>query len=163
MPDWAKPEMGGKGDAYLDFLVDTVKPLIDRSFPTAPDPANTGTVGSSMGGLISIYAAATRPDTFALAGVMSTALMWNKLKILDIVGDSEMGYARIYIDAGGREGRGMTANARKLRNVLTTIGFVEGKNLMYVEERFGIHKESAWARRLPKALRFLLAPTKPAD
>ncbi len=45
--------MGGKGDAYLDWLVGAVKPLIDRSFPTRAEREATGIIGSSMGGLIS--------------------------------------------------------------------------------------------------------------
>lgn len=160
LPNWAKREMGGKGDAYLDFVIDTVKPLIDSSFPTLDVPAATGIVGSSMGGLISMYALATRGDTFGLAGVMSPSLTWSKFRILDIVADSELDGARVYIDAGGREGRGMTANARRLRDALLKTGFAEGRDLMYVEERYGIHKESAWARRLPDALRFLLGPAQ---
>src|SRR5215217_1626799 len=46
---------GGCGDDYLEFLVRTVKPLVDRSFRTLPDRENTGIAGSSMGGLISLY------------------------------------------------------------------------------------------------------------
>ncbi len=58
--------MGGKGDAYLDWVIGTVKPLIDRSFPTGLGPADTAMIGSSMGGLISLYALAARPATFGL-------------------------------------------------------------------------------------------------
>ena len=48
--------MGGKGDAYLEWLVGTVKPLVDRSFPTRAERMATGIIGSSMGGLIALYA-----------------------------------------------------------------------------------------------------------
>jgi hypothetical protein len=68
--------------------------------------------------------------------------------------------ARIHLDAGGREWRGMLPGARRLRELLLEQGWVEGRDLHYVEELYGIHRESAWARRLPDALRFLLAETR---
>lgn len=161
LPAWAKRrEMGGKGDAYLSFVVDTIKPLIDREFPTVVDPAATGIIGSSMGGLISIYALIARPEAFGLAGVVSPSLPWSDYRILEAIREHPPRGARIYIDIGGREGRGMTADTRRLRDLLVTVGFVEGENLLYVEEHYGIHRESAWARRLPDALRFLLAETE---
>jgi hypothetical protein len=54
----------------------------------------------------------------------------------------------------------MLAEARRLRDLLLEQGYVEGRDLQYVEEPYGIHRESAWARRLPDALRFLLAETR---
>ena len=52
---------GGKGDAYLDFVVNTLKPYIDSNYRTLSDKKNTGIMGSSMGGLISHYAALKFP------------------------------------------------------------------------------------------------------
>ena len=157
LPDWAtRREMGGKGDAYLDYVIDTIKPLIDRSFPTAAGPSSTGIIGSSMGGLISLYGVVTRRNIFGLAGVISPSLPWSSYRILDVVRQEPPRGARIHVDIGGRESRGMTADTRRLRDLLIQQGFVEGRDLHYVEERYGIHRESAWARRLPDALRFLL-------
>lgn len=160
LPPWATREMGGKGDAYLDWVIDTVKPLIDRSFPTASGPAKTAMIGSSMGGLISLYALAARPETFGLAGAFSPSVLWSNYRIFDVLRErsAQFGEARLYVDAGIKEGRGMTTGARKLRNVLLEIGFAEGDDLRYVEDREGIHRETSWAKRLPDALRFLLSP-----
>jgi predicted alpha/beta superfamily hydrolase len=165
LPPWASREMGGKGDAYLDWVVGSVKPLIDRELPTASAPANTAIVGSSMGGLISLYALAARPETFGLAGVFSPSVMWSNFRILDVLRErsDQFADARLYVDAGSKEGRGMVAGARRLRRTLLDIGFAEGDDLMYVEDRAGIHRESAWARRLPDALRFLLPDAAKAD
>src|SRR6266705_781989 len=52
------------GDGYLDFVTHTVKPLVDAQFPTLPDRSHTGIAGSSMGGLISLYAFFRYPDVF---------------------------------------------------------------------------------------------------
>lgn len=160
-PKWAtRREMGGKGDAYLSFVVDTVKPLVDGAFPTSPDRAATGMIGSSMGGLISLYALAAKPDVFALAGVVSPSLRWSNFRILEVLREKPLRDVRVHLDIGGRESRGMTNDTRRLRDFLLDQGFAEGRDLHYVEERYGIHRESAWARRLPDALRFLLAGTK---
>lgn len=52
----------GRGNAYMSFLLDTIKPIIDSEFRTQPDTANTGIMGSSMGGLISLYYLWVKPD-----------------------------------------------------------------------------------------------------
>jgi predicted alpha/beta superfamily hydrolase len=154
---WAGRRVGGKGDAYLDWLVGAVKPLVDASFPTAPGRTATGVIGSSMGGLISLYALGRHGDTFRLAGVMSPSIAWSKYRLLRLIAQHGLPPARIHLDMGGREWRGMTADARRLRDLLIAKGFVEGRDLHYIEERYAIHREEAWARRLPDALRFLLA------
>ena len=149
---------GGKGDAYLDWLASAVKPLIDRSFPTLPERDATGLAGSSMGGLISLYGLVAKPDMFGMALAMSPSIMWHDYGILQLIDQGRMPRSRIHIDMGGREWRGGLADGRRLRDTLVSCGFVEGRDLNYIEERFAPHNESAWARRLPDALRFLLAP-----
>ncbi len=64
---------GGDGDAYIDFLVRTLKPYVDRRYRTRSAPMDTGIMGSSMGGLISLYAALRHPEVFGRAGVFSCA------------------------------------------------------------------------------------------
>lgn len=151
---------GGKGDAYLDWVVDHVKSLVDRTLPSAPGRSTTGIVGSSLGGLISLYALAAHPHVFGLAALMSPSLAWSDHQVLELVRAGRIPPTRIHLDAGGREWQGMFAEARRLRDLLLEQGFVEGRDLQYVEDRSGIHRESAWARRLPDALRFLLAETR---
>lgn len=153
--------MGGRGDAYLAWLVSTVKPLVDHSFPTRNDRNATGIIGSSMGGLISLYALLAHPDIFGLAGVMSPSLVWNDYRMLRLIEERGLPPSRVHLDMGGREWRTMLADARRLRDLLVSHGFVEGRDLHYVEERYAPHHESAWARRLPAALRFLLAEARP--
>lgn len=155
---WQGRRVGGRGDAYLDWLVRHVKPLVDASFPTLTDRMSTAIVGSSMGGLISLYAALCHADTFGLAGVMSPAILWSDYRVLRLIADRGVPPSRIHVDMGGREWRGMTADTRRLRDALVAAGMVEGRDLNYVEERHAAHHEEAWARRLPDALRFLFGP-----
>jgi len=149
--------VGGKGDAYLDWMVGSVKPLIDSSFPTIGERAATGILGSSMGGLISMYALLNHAEVFGMAGAMSPSIGWSDYRLLRLIGERGLRPARIHLDMGGREWRGMLRDARRLRRALLDAGLVEGHDLHYVEERHAIHREDAWARRLPDALRFLLA------
>ncbi|MGB7842151.1 MAG: alpha/beta hydrolase-fold protein, partial [Salinimicrobium sp.] len=55
---------GGKADAYVNFLMITLKPHIDATYRTLPDAENTAIMGSSLGGLTSFYAAIKYPETF---------------------------------------------------------------------------------------------------
>lgn len=61
-----------RGDAYLGFMADTLKPYIDARFSTKTDAASTSVMGSSMGGLMSLYAICQRPATFGAAACLST-------------------------------------------------------------------------------------------
>lgn len=59
-------------DGYVRFLAEALKPLIDGAYRTLTGPADTAIMGSSMGGLISLYAMMKRPDVFGAAGCVST-------------------------------------------------------------------------------------------
>ena len=139
------------GIKYLDFLTETVKPLIDRDFRTIPDPGHTGIMGSSMGGLISLYAIFHRPDVFGFAGVMSPSLWVCNFAIYPYIRHAPPAPGKIYLDHGTREG-----SAEPMRDVLIEKGLRLNDRLIYVREEGGEHTEAAWARRLPNALRFLL-------
>ncbi|MEX2547906.1 MAG: alpha/beta hydrolase-fold protein [Chloroflexota bacterium] len=149
--------VGGSGGAYLEWLVESVKPMVDRSFPTRTDREGTGTMGSSLGGLISLYAVAKYPHVFGFVGAMSPSLRWHDYKIEDLFVDWAPPRPRIHLDMGGREFKGLTTDARRMRDVLLASAWVMGRDLQYVEDRYGRHHEESWSRRLPDALRFLLA------
>lgn len=148
--------VGGKGDAYLEWLVGEIKPLIDRSFPTRTDREGTGLCGSSLGALISLYGMTKYPDEFGMVGALSPSVRWSDYALLRLVEEGKFPLARVYIDVGGREYRGMTSDGRRLRDAFIARGWVSGRDLLYVEDRYGGHREDSWARRLPTALRFLL-------
>ncbi len=164
------------GDKYVAFIADTLKPIIDRDFRTRPERQATGIAGSSLGGLISLYAFFRRPEVFGLAGVFSPALRFGKRGIFPFVKAAPFVPGRIYMDVGTAEGVGLVAKVRarqaaasqylqlvrRMNELLKKHGYVPGESLHYVEEQGGTHHESAWARRLPAALRYLLAePTPP--
>lgn len=139
------------GRQYLDFVINTVKPLIDRDFRTFADRDHTGILGSSMGGLISLYACFERSDVFGFVGAMSPSLWVERGAIYAYVRHRPAPHGKIYLDCGTRE-----MNAEGMRNALIEKGYREGQNLKYVREEGGEHSEAAWGRRLPEAMRFLL-------
>ncbi|MGQ0600663.1 MAG: alpha/beta hydrolase [Anaerolineales bacterium] len=141
----------GRGEQYLDFLVHTVKPMIDSTFNTEPGRQTTGILGSSMGGLISLYAFFRYPHIFGLAGVMSPSLWLAQSAIYDYVRSQPYSDGKIYLDHGTRE-----ASAKPMRDLLREKGYRLRHNLKYVAEKGARHTEWAWAKRLPEALRFLL-------
>lgn len=146
----------GKGQHYLDFLTQTLKPTIDRDFRTQPDSANTALIGSSMGGLISLYGFFRHPQVFGLAGVFSPALWVAHGAIYEFVRSAAFNHGRLYLDHGTRE-----ASALPMMQLLQEKGYRTGRDLRYVAEKGGRHSEDDWARRLPDALRFLLGAQPP--
>jgi predicted alpha/beta superfamily hydrolase len=141
----------GEGEAYLDWLLGSVKPVIDRDFRTLPDRPHTGIFGSSMGALISLYAFFRHPAIFGMVGAMSPAFWVGHGAIYRYIEQATFNEGRIYLDNGTRE-----MSARQMHRLLLQRGYQDGANLRYVTEKGGEHTESAWARRLPDALRFLL-------
>jgi len=169
-PVWIR-NRGGGGSAYLRFLVEAVKPAVDAAFPTRPERDATGIMGSSLGGLISLWAAVRHGSTFGLIGAMSAAVPPGQERVLEALRHPEPLPSRVYLDAGGREARhghdGPVDEARSrefvggvlaMREALLAAGLREPETLRYVEDPSAIHHESAWAARLPNALRFLFGP-----
>lgn len=147
---------GGKGDAYLDFIAETIKPLIDRDFRTLADREHTCIAGSSMGGLISLYAFFRRPDIFGVAGVLSPALWFAGRAIFEFVERAPYSEGKIYLDIGTREGERTLADVRRMRDLLMAKGYRLRKQLFYVEESGAGHEEGAWRRRIRFAVPFFL-------
>jgi predicted alpha/beta superfamily hydrolase len=170
-PSVLREGRGGRGADYVAFIAETIKPLIDADFRTLPDRGHTSIAGSSMGGLISLYAFFTRPDVFSRAGVFSPAFWFTaEDAIFNYVQNAAFAPGKIYLDVGTAEldhippeNRGQITSAiyrddaRRMRDLLLRKGYQPARDLLYVEEEGAPHHESAWARRLPAALRFLLA------
>jgi predicted alpha/beta superfamily hydrolase len=95
---------GGNADKYLEFIVNTLKPEIDKKYRTKTNAKNTTIMGSSLGGLISFYAAIKYADVFGKAGVFSPAFWINRKEINDYMANSKKLKAKIYFLCGDSEG-----------------------------------------------------------
>ncbi len=162
---------GGYADLYLRHLVEEVKPFIDENFRVRPFREDTGIGGSSLGGLLALYAAMTYPHYFGKVAALSPSLWWDDQVILKWAAEWEVDPAdfRIWLDMGwweadeedgeeeedGREEVDPLLEARALRDILVDKGFRRGRNFRYFEDAEGTHDELAWGRRFGRALTFL--------
>jgi predicted alpha/beta superfamily hydrolase len=162
-PDRRHEYAGEGADAYLSFLVETVRPLVEASFDVDTRREARGLVGSSLGGVVSLHGLFAHPDVFGLAGVLSPAFWWNDDRLFGFVERRPAPVARIYIDVGDDEDPDAVTRAAYVDGFERMTALLRGKgydetSLRTVLDRGGKHHESVWARRLPGALRFLLAP-----
>jgi len=147
---------GGEADAYLDFVVDTVKARIDADFRTRPEREHTTIVGSSMGGLLSLYAFFSRADVFGGAGVMSPSLWFGERAVLPFVEAAAFTPGRVYLDVGTEEGEDTLTDVIHLRALLRRKGYLPPHGLRYVEQPGAGHAETEWRQRFRDAVPFLL-------
>jgi predicted alpha/beta superfamily hydrolase len=142
----------GEGFAYLQALVETVKPAIDAGYRTRPEPAHTALVGSSMGGLISHAGLHRHAGVFGLGGVFSPSFWVSPLAVRGLTEAEPLRSSqRVFVYAGGREGPGMVEMARVYSDQLR--GQPAAHALLVWPE--AEHNERAWRQALPLALRFL--------
>jgi len=139
---------GGKIKAYQAFITDTVKPYIDRQYRTLPAKEHTAIMGSSLGGIASIYIAQQRPDVFSKAAGVSSSFWWNDgMFIRDVPANVPV---KFYIDAGTvNDGIEQTD---LMRAAMIAKGYKEGQDLYYVRAEGGIHNEKSWAARADKPI-----------
>jgi len=148
---------GGLARDYLQFLMNRVKPAVDAAFRTLPGARTTGLLGSSMGGLLSLFGFFERPDVFGLAGAMSPAFWFARRAIFPYVEKRPFHGGRLWLDAGTSEGPFALADVARMRDALIEKGYRLGRDLECVLETGGRHDEASWGRRLPATLRFMLA------
>jgi predicted alpha/beta superfamily hydrolase len=140
----------------MRFIVETLKPRIDKDYRTLSDRANTGIFGSSMGGLISLYGFFHHSNTFGFAGIMSPSLWFAKRAIFTDIEKMAAVSGKLYMDIGTQEGQQTLDDVRRMYRLLLSKGYSPGDEICYVEEQGGAHTETAWSGRLREALHFLL-------
>ncbi len=148
-----------KGDAYLRFLLEELKPRVDAAFRTDPDRSSIA--GSSMGGLISFYAAWRHPDVFSGAACLSPAFaerFGQECYRLVEADRDQLPDLKIFLSCGGAAGleAQLMEGTLKMADLLRNVKFPE-ENLSVRIEGWAEHNEEAWARMTPHWLRFLYA------
>lgn len=152
---WANPEYGGgEGVAYVNFIVNTLKPFIDTNFRTKTDRLNTGIMGSSLGGLISFYAAIEYQEIFGKAGVFSPSF-WLTNQIYDLVENTgKEQNMKIYLLAGEQESGSLIQEMVNMQNTLLNVGFQPSEVLLHINPE-GQHSEWFWRQEFPDAYTWL--------
>ncbi|KQQ87853.1 alpha/beta hydrolase [Massilia sp. Leaf139] len=149
---WDNPRFGqAEGRQYTDFIVKTLKPLIDARYRTLPGRAHTAIMGSSMGGLASHYAIAQYPQVFSKAGVFSPAY-WTAAPAFDFMAAHPLPQdARVYLLAGEKEDEPMVPDVRRMAQVVTASGHPAANTVLKIvpEQK---HDEAFWRGELRDAL-----------
>ncbi len=149
-----------KSDAYLRFLVDELKPVIDATYRTQSDRANTFILGSSMGGLISLYALTEYPQVFGGAGCISTHWPIGGDLLVDALAAQlpPPGNHRIYFDYGDQE---LDAQyppfQQRMDRHMQAAGYTHGHDWLTMPFPGTGHHERYWRDRVDLPLTFLLA------
>jgi predicted alpha/beta superfamily hydrolase len=137
----------GEGSEYVDFLVKTLKPFINKTYRTLKDKKNTFIAGSSMGGLISLYAVLKYPKVFGCAGVFSPAFWISGAKIFDdIKKKGKKINSRIYFYGGKLEGETMVPDILKAFEIMAK---VSKSRMTTVIRDEGKHNEARWRKEFP--------------
>ena len=148
-----KPYGDGEGDKYIDFLVKTLKPYIDKNFRTFSNKKNTFIAGSSMGGLISMYAVIKYPAVFGGAGIFSPAF-WTAPKLEDDLNKTAKKMkSKLFFYAGGKESDRMIPDMKKIE------ADIKANSSSKIYERTDAdakHNEAAWRKYFPEFYNWML-------
>jgi predicted alpha/beta superfamily hydrolase len=155
-----KKRSRGQLRSYGRFLVQELKPFIDREYRTKPAAEETGLGGSSLGGLATLALGLWFPGTFQRLAVMSPSIWWDDCVICRMVDDLEEKLPlKIWLDTGTLEPG--WERAAVLRDRLVEKGWRLYDDLQYSEVEGADHSEGAWAARFEAVLRFLYPPLPP--
>ena len=155
---------GGEGDEYMAFIVETLKPHIDENYRTRPERDHTGIMGSSLGGLISNYAAVEYQEVFSKAGIFSPAYWFADEVFTHVTNTGKQADMRIYFLAGEQE----TSDPDFLNdffamyNTFLSAGFSEDE-LFILTHQDGQHSEWYWRREFPDAYEWLFANSETTE
>lgn len=158
------PKLGkvvGRGHDTMEWIVHTLKPLIDERYPTLPGRRSTFIAGSSMGGLMSLYAIAAYNAVFSRAAALSPSIWFAARSLDELLRTAKLRRRTvIYMDYGSRE-MGNHANMQKRFGSVTRLLMERG---VYLTSRIvpgGTHCEASWEKQIPFFLNTLLYDWQP--
>lgn len=138
-----------KGNVYMNWMVNTLKPYIDSTYRTYPDRKNTMIAGSSMGGLMALYGATVYNHIFQRAACLSPSLWVSSGKVLEMVARAHVRRDTcIYLDYGSEEMFNHAANAEALISTSHLL-LTKRVNLAFRIVPGGTHCEASWEKQIP--------------
>lgn len=145
---------GGNADAYLKFIVETLKPKVDSTYRTTTKAKNTIIMGSSLGGLNSYYAVLKYPKIFGKAAVFSPSFWFTK-DIYNLTENSKKINSKIYFMCGDNESDEMVSDLNRMEYLLNT----KRCYCLHLNEKKivkgGQHNEKLWRDGFIKAILWL--------
>lgn len=155
---WDNKKYGkGEGELYLDFLVNNLKPEIDKTYRTKPDSKNTGISGSSMGGLFAHYATVKQPDVFGKSVIFSPSFWYADASFQFT--KAHPNNSKFYYLIGEKEGEELINNTNKMIKLMKSNGFSE-ENIHKKTVPSGTHSESFWKTEFEEAITWLFKINK---
>lgn len=153
---WIIPpyDVEGRGELYMQFIVETLKPYIDDNYRTLTDRDHTGLMGSSIGGLITMYGGMAYPEIFGKLGVFSPSYWVNDSCFIQVSETEHSLDMRIYTIAGALEGITMTDNVNLMELTLDAAGLDADEHTAIIHAD-GQHSEWYWAREFEAAYQWL--------
>lgn len=144
-----------EGNLYIEFMLRELKPMIDKRYRVLPDRIHTGIGGSSLGGLISLYAGFRYTEVFGKMMIFSPSL-WISDEIYKLAKSYKpAGPTDIYLYAGGMESANHYGRVLRLDNMLQEKRKYDGFNLNFVLNPIGRHMEIHWGAQFPLAVDWL--------
>lgn len=139
----------GRGRIMMDWMVRVLKKQIDRRFRTLPEREHTAIAGSSMGGLLSLYAACHYSDTFGLIACLSPSLWVDPDKVRTMLKRARIAEDTIvYMDYGQDEMGNHEETAGILPSVFQSL-YAKSVNLTFRIVPHGVHSEACWEEQVP--------------
>lgn len=166
--DIGQGPVGGKGDAYADYVEQSVRPLVEARYGT---PQRVGVMGSSLGGLIALHQALRHPGRYDFAASLSGTLGWGSIgphqeTMIERQAKAGKQSTKIFLDSGGSAGSGCVdtdqdgimddavgakdnyCETLQMQNTLSGLGYVDGTDAWHWWEPNAAHNEAAWAARV---------------
>ena len=147
---------GGNGDNYVKFIVETLKPYIDKNYRTKSCKKHTTIGGSSLGSLISVYAAVKYPETFGKVLAFSSAFWFNAKELNEFISSSKVNLKqqKYYFIQGKHEDENMEEQTNRVIENLKSKN-VKPKNIFLKIDEEGKHNEMYWRREFEGAVFWL--------
>jgi predicted alpha/beta superfamily hydrolase len=158
---WSNPKYGGgNGKTYMKFIVETLKPYIDKQYRTLSDRENTAIGGSSLGGLESFYGAIEYQNIFSKGMIFSPSFWWNTNCFQQVIDAGKKANMRFYFLAGGNEepDDDVITQVKKMENTLLSKGFDVNQIKTYFPD-YGQHNEAFWSNEFAAAYQWLFQKT----
>ena len=146
----------GQGRQTMEWIVNSLKPMIDGTYRTLPDREHTMIAGSSMGGIMSLWAAVEYNEVFSRAAALSPSLWLKPGNMAEAIRAKELiKPTRVYLDMGGKEAEG--------RGRMIVTMFETAKRLVKAGAEAAArvvpgaqHNEAAWEKRIPIFFDYLM-------
>ena len=145
----------GRGNAYTEFLVNNLKPFIDANYRTIADARHTAIAGSSMGGLITTYAALKHPEVFGNAGIFSPAFWIAKDVYAFALEQETLTNSRCYFVCGDAESEDMVGDMQGMVEIVKSKVANENQVQVIIIPGAG-HNEQQWHDDFPAFYEWLL-------